>query len=126
MTLTDFIKARLDEWEQEARSHWTMREGTDLRGFGPLEAGYYMVETSGGQRIMSYDEFNAEYMDPNPDTERLAQVAAMRAIVDASVLMIENYAGGMLLDYTRETLRHLAAIWRDHDDYDPAWAPEGE
>lgn len=126
MTLTEFVTARLDE----AEVSWKMVAARDV------------VETLRGEPIAP---------------RMLAQVAAMRAIVDAyeeaerlhssNLEKFSALASAPAHSYDaaeltrikthgwelsgrrlalRHSVRHLAAIWRDHDQYDPAWAPEGE
>lgn len=36
------------------------------------------------------------------------------------------FAFGEAIPQLRKDVRRHAAKWRDHDDYDPAWSPEGE
>lgn len=89
-----FIRDRLAGWEREAHSHWTM------------------------------------------DTEKLAQVAAMRAIlldyrnVEGTLSALEESDDPARFEWAEQertldrTLRHLAAIWSSHPEYNPAWAPD--
>jgi hypothetical protein len=82
MTLTEFLTARLDEDEADARDD----DGS------PTPIGMW-----------------------DPDRV-LAEVAAKRAIVDKATDYDERWA----LD---EVLRHIAAPYADHPDYDEAWRP---
>jgi hypothetical protein len=66
------------------------------------------------------------------DPARVREVEAMRAIVDAYEAVLGECAT-MLRDRRprkygehdglRIAVANLAAVWRDHPDYDPGWAP---
>lgn len=51
------------------------------------------------------------------------EVEAKRAIVADLTLVLDTYRGGILCDLANTTLRHLAAVYADHPDYNEAWRP---
>lgn len=115
--LEQFIRGRLDEDEAVARAAggatWT------------YEGGPWGISDETGERVV-YDEgapteSQFEHIARHDPSAVLADIAFKRQLLDASVLMIDKYAGGMLLSYVWHTLKLLAALWGDHEDYDPAW-----
>ena len=105
-TITEFITARLDEWEQAAR------EAKQPDGCGP----YLSIEC-----LRHRDHAHVELHDP---AATLALVAALRAVTkphDAP-----DYADLCIScewKWPCPPLRHMAAIWADHPDYDGSWRP---
>lgn len=100
-----FVRARLDEWENVAFSVPEVEPKSNASVFTSLHVPTGTVEMS--------------------PARVLAQVAAMRAIVDR----YEHLSAAFLcdpgeLDVALAAVHDLAAIWRDHDQYDPAWAPD--
>lgn len=127
--ITEFIRDRLDDWAQAAcdagEAEWR-RDGIN----SVHDADDWPVIHGDGSWP---DGSQADHIALNSPARVLAQVAAMRAIVDllTSRERQDDSEEGLWhkVGYDRaafDVLRHLAAIWRDHDDYDPAWAPEGE
>jgi hypothetical protein len=108
MTITDFITARLDA------KAWSAQAAKD----GALKRTHYRASM-------------IEHCD-----RELREVAAMRAILAGHPHQPDG-RGSIechTCDWNRDdggwpgacpTVRHLAAIDRDHPDYDPRWAPEG-
>lgn len=108
-----FIRARAGEWERDAdRVH---------------DVGCHIHPGFADER----DECNC-----GEPARVLAQVAAMRAImleyrnVEGTLTALEESGDDARFDWAERekaldlVLRHLAAIWSSHADYDPAWAPD--
>lgn len=139
MTLTGFLAARLDEDEATARHS------------GPALVAWLTLHDSSGQMgyttVASSDEYGPWVADgrdlPEPASARivydparvLREVEAKRAIIrDAESLLDPPLALAPFLsaadplygDVLNGILRHLAAAWSDHPDYDPAWTPAKE
>ena len=53
----------------------------------------------------------------------LAECEAKRRIIETARLMIDRYAGGMLLDFARETIRIQALPYADRPGYREEWRP---
>lgn len=97
----------------------------------------------GRHEHLDRDNYGFLWADP---ARVLAQVAAMRAIVDLhrpeenvdreGMIQCDHCArlchseSGLMCEQPQDapfpcpTVRHLAAIWADHEAYDPAWAPD--
>ncbi len=126
-TITEFIAARLDEDEATARAaHDLMDEPWKVYPEGPEEENY-----SGGYRVSNggtiagwVEEAKAVHIARHDPARVLREVEAKRAILENSIIVMDKYAGGMYLDFVRETLRHLAAAYSDHPDYNPEWSTE--
>lgn len=119
MEPVDFVKERLDEWEPAAR----------YAGPGQWQRdGINSVEDSDG-RLVVYGDGPApsgaqvDHMVLHDPARVLAQVAAMRAIVDLHPEMLGFCQGCASERFPCRTLRHLTAIWSDHPEYDPSWSP---
>jgi hypothetical protein len=136
--LADFLRARLDEDEAVAQAtgakserelslgRWTQVDMT-VRS----EAGHLVVKHSWPQEI-------AHIVRHDP-ARVLADVAAKRAIVDEHALLdpppepdddwplvcrrCEDRRRHDAMRWPCPTLRHLAAVYADHPDYDQEWAP---
>lgn len=160
MPMTDvaeFIRARLVEDEVTARAatdgpwrytpdkEWFTDEdkmraaragvpqsgGEEFVGAGPTDSTIGVAATgpAGSTQAMC----DADHIARHDPARVLAQVAAMRAVVDRyEKLDHESDRSDGLADLAarvaaaaaaRDAVRHLAAIWRDHGDYDPAWSP---
>lgn len=135
-----FVRARLDEDEAAAEAatgaewHWTDPGLPKAKSALVDDAGQYVVLAAHADSYPSTTD--ADHIARHDPARVLAQVAAMRAIVD----LAEDATGlDALVDDERrigprdfasepyvgdKMLRHLAAIWRDHPDYDPAWTVE--
>lgn len=151
--VASFVRARLDEWEQAARTcprpdAWSVE---DDRRWGE-ERDAWLIGS--GKPIASFPyeyggALTADHIARHDPARVLAQVAAMRAIVDLHALTVSKLDSWAFDPDTGErvptqyevdcavcgwasdvptsacpTLRHLAAIWRGHDEYDPAWVPD--
>jgi hypothetical protein len=79
----------------------------------------------------------ARFLDADHQTERFTgrfagedrvrrEVAAKRAILAAwQTEMDRGFPGSGFTEGLEFALRHLAAVYSDHDQYEPGWAPEG-
>ena len=127
MGLTDFVSARLDEDEAVARAALT----DDAWWVdGPAaKSGHWWIYPLG---VKFVSRPAAEHIARNDPARVLAQVAAMRRIVDKAVVARghEPRAEEMGWEHSitsaaavayEDALRLLASIWRDHPDFDPAW-----
>lgn len=145
MTIVKFLVARLDEDEAAARA---AHVETTLPA---VWAALFEVSGHSGASVRAATDHIARH-DP---ARVLAQVAAMRAIVDAyeeaerlhssNLEKFSALASAPAHSYDaaeltrikthgwelsgrrlalRHSVRHLAAIWREHAEYDPAWAPD--
>ena len=122
--LVDFLRQRLDEAEAAA---WSIHD------VSKCDALLYEEDMAAAAR-----------RDPDCDCGRPGrerrEVAAKRAILDAAEADMdspydlpegvrdsrdewERERDGALAGAALETLRHLAAVYADHPDYDEAWRP---
>ena len=118
MELVDFLRARLDEDERQARAAMT------------FQAAEWRVETSGiittsaDTDVYTDDRELAEHIARHDPARVLAEVEAKR---DAIVLhggdlrMQLMFCSHCEQDTPCPTLRLLARPFRDHPDFDPAW-----
>ena len=143
MTITKFLTARLDEDEHAARSaggdhaggdHWdTMTEETP-----DGEHIYYTVETVGADpvapvaemaRTRQADRDRAEHIARHDPARALREIAAKRSLLrahpfePAEGFCAECQRGGAAGIWPCPTLRHLAAVYAGHPDYQQKWAP---
>lgn len=106
MTLTEFLTARLDEEEHQARLTIENRTGPPARALlGPID-------------VFGHMEVQPEHV--------LADVAAKRAIVEEYVEADAYYrvradAPAGELTGLRTAVLLLAQPYADHPDFDPAW-----
>ena len=130
-----FIRARLDEQEAAARAATWPDETGEWR----IAAAGMMVSvtTHGALRDLAFVDSPAEaalvHAAEHDPAWVLRQVAELRAVVDAAdlgVSQVPRPAAGSVVSAASmgwvigdAVLRHLAAIWSDHPDYDPAWTP---
>jgi len=148
VTLTEFLTARYDEREAAAKAaarvepedaetsrwyghaHWVARYGTVVDA---ADNDYAMMTESTDEvcahialndpaRVLREVEAGRKILAEHtflPDSHPLAR-SCPRCITDR-----EGYQEEWLDDdYPCLTLRVLAAVWCDHPDYDPAWAPQ--
>jgi hypothetical protein len=100
MTLAEFLAARLDEDEAAAKAV-TFRSRFTAR---------VLREVAAGRKILAYGQ-------------------EAQAKLDRAVAHPEDFAPGDAGLYvgkaaaSRMAMRHLAAIWSDHPDWDDAWHP---
>jgi len=123
VSITEFITARLREDEQQALSAspgpWHLNaEHDEVIAIDGIE-----VCTA---HALSNNQLRntARHIARHDPARVLREIEAKRAILENSVFVMDKYAGGMYLDFVRETLRHLAAIYSDHPDYNPKWSTE--
>lgn len=128
MELVDFLRARLDEDEAAARAAtpgaWRYNPDKHHHIVGtPLfeEAvfagppGVDAVCVAGtGKTDDPQSMRDAEHIARHDPARVLAEVEAKRAVVDFA----DTYEGGF---HASQFLPKLAAVYRDHPDFDPAW-----
>ena len=132
MTIAEFLLARIaEDEEREVRKYrhrddllWGCRVST--HSFDPQ----YVTITppSGGCPVkMTEAEFRERYTEPAPDERVLAECKAKRAIIRQASEVEALAAMGVYSEYSPYGLRYamcaLAAVYADHSDYDPEWAP---
>jgi hypothetical protein len=108
-----FIRARLDEDEDAARAAggqaWTWDGG--LYATHPTDEVVDYVYGDNGPHIARHHPAHV-----------LAEVEALRRVVDECEEVASMTQAGFI--FALRVVRLLAAIWRSHPSYDPAWAPE--
>jgi hypothetical protein len=102
MDLTDFLAARLDEKEAAAPE---FHEAGVCAGCNDWDAG-----------------FDPGQCDCGYPARVLREVAAVRAVLDAYQRSVRGLGEGLSVAY-RRLVQAAAAVYSDHPDYDPAWAP---
>ena len=160
-TITEFITARLDEWEQSAREatpgpwsaadeHGLMPGATPAWCVSQLTpAGAYVQDVSDIPQGGDSEEADARHIALHNPAVILTLVAALRAIVNGHEPDVcEHIEDGTQHEYCEicsnvtpmwddgpralvgdegdwpcPTLRHIAAVWADHPDYDGSWRP---
>lgn len=127
-TIEKFIAARLDEDEEGARA----------AGSAPWTADGLGVHVDPRAVAANKHAFRAEYIASvghdryaqhiaRHDPARvLRQCAALRSVLDTYRLFNEtrDYPAEAWIAMRDGALRPIAAIWSDHRDYDPSWAPD--
>jgi hypothetical protein len=119
--LVEFLRERLDE-DDEAALDMHARDWT-LTGRDIMTAGFVIAEAS--------SDFTAHHIARHDPARVLREVAAKRAILAGHSTVTgwnwpDQSDGSVQMDYVealRRTLRHLAAVYSDHPDYDEAWRP---
>lgn len=126
-----FIGARLDDEEADALAatpgpwHAEVIDGTG-NIYGPDGNGVAYDREDGCARADDADHIARQ----NP-AATLARVAALRAILDSHEMRTTPNSGisycsdccdGVIFPGPCATIRHVAAIWRDHPDYRTEWA----
>lgn len=116
--VVEFINARLDEEEMAAvaatRGPWKV---TAPRGYPQRitnDRAVVIAETYMGPKVPPYDANHIVRQDPN---RTFRKVRALRNLLKAHV---DYYGPGDDEHFPIPTLRILAAIWDDHDDYPDA------
>lgn len=60
---------------------------------------------------------------PQPWKDRIhRELAAKRAVLDAYEASVRGFGPGLSCNYLK-LVAHQAAVWNDHPDYQPGWAP---
>lgn len=130
MTIEEFIEARLAEDEAIARAasgqsaEWRVYEGC-VRG-----APFYEGDPAGG--YPAGGETTIVAYDGTPPFEVEAQQSRHIARHDPARVLRQVAAHRVALSWYLDdddvvmgpTIRAIAAIWSDHPDYRPEWAPE--
>jgi len=121
MTLAEFVTARLDEDERNARqalaqwpdAHFTIDPGSlVIVGFHRRhDPARVLREVAAGRKIL------AQWRDLYPVADSLMQEQQHGVYAGDGEHTLGAYAA------LSEAVRALAAINSDHPDYDPAWAP---
>ena len=124
MTIVEFLQARIDEDEAGEARKWLYSDERIAAAFGPCAIEYHSSEkvlikpySSDSPVWMDATEFRSAYGDPAPDLRILAECAAKRAIIEqVSDVAWGGYAVRDVI------LGHLAAVYKDHPDYQEEWA----
>lgn len=116
--ITEFIEARLAEWERLAN------EAGGLPWLA-CPSGVLHVAEGGNRQIIpaaGVHQWNADHIARHDPARVLAQVAALREIIGVWLHgeLVEGGGWSIAMDLV---LRHIAAIWADHEDYDEEWKP---
>ena len=119
--LAAFLAARLDEEDANARdaqpqwlsTHFTIDPGSLVlvkfhRDHDPVRV---LREVEAGRAILADYEEAAQHPYDLPEGVREGR--------DDD----ERERDAYLINVLEDVLRHLAAVYRDHPDYDPAWVP---
>src|SRR4051812_2962345 len=129
-TLTEFLLARIAEDEAVA-------ERRNLKRFVHLashpDPDMLVVTVGRGEaKTVTKDEFRDRFTEPaEPNRRLLAECAAKHLIVDTHpqevrkpiVDMYDDWCGTCRTPWPCETLRALAAVYSDHEDYREEWKP---
>jgi len=107
--LTAFLNARLDEDEVAANAAAGATEGTDWIPLAPSPDTPYRAFR---HHIARHDPARV-----------LREVEARRAILAEAQRAISSIPLGHRHDFIMMMLRQCAAVWSDHPDYLPEWAP---
>lgn len=135
MELVDFLRARLDEdeaaataatpgpwwynpgkqWlDPEAFEKYDLAKGEEFVGYGgphPFTGAVCATGPASHSQSMADAAHIARVADP---ARVLAEVEAKRAVVDFA----DTYEGSF---HASQFLSKLAAVYRNHPDFDPAW-----
>lgn len=125
MTITEFLTARLDEEEQNARLALERHVGPDGTPYWPRPSARAAARMNADPGQLA----GARIIDTYSPARVLREVAAKRKIVaeleefwDEAHLSTEEYAAGHAKALLWVGLQ-LAAVHADHPDYQQAWAP---
>lgn len=132
LTLTDFLRARLDEDETAAQRR-VLRDPLECPVCGEIVETYVTPATVRGWKPDSPDRVEpcgheltsaqAESCHRTVIQSRvLAEVEAKRRIVELHEDHVRAVGEGLSAT-TRTILRHLALPYADHPDYQPEWRP---
>ncbi|MFI8294051.1 DUF6221 family protein [Streptomyces sp. NPDC085614] len=137
MDLVEFLTARLDEDERDARANRGIFPSPGVDGDGcvwlHIRPGGNAVIARYAHPVEGYDDMAKlrNWADTNSGWTQarvLAEVDAKRRIVAAYEVQRELAAKGVMADdvaheYERGVLRLLALPYAEHPDYDEAWRP---
>ena len=130
--LTAFITARLDEDEAVAKAATIEHLGTWRPVWILASDAARIVDTDGMLIGGSQLRGEAEHIARHDPARVLREVTAKRAMVaqhsrnPGTVFDACDWCSHEAADYPWPcpTIRAIAAIWNDHPDYQPQWAPE--
>ncbi|PSL00027.1 hypothetical protein CLV63_102153 [Murinocardiopsis flavida] len=109
MTIVEFLNARLVEDEQSAQ--WALSAtATPARLASEILAKRRVIEG-----------YNAAYRECTRALEEAARVAGRRRGAEHAAQPPVTDGPLSALWAWREALKHIAAVYRDHPDYDSAW-----
>ncbi|WP_127572758.1 DUF6221 family protein [Georgenia faecalis] len=127
--LTEFLVARITEREAVAHAaaaaltHRDQPDPDDLKVWraddGTVRAGWTPVAT--GERDHGLDVRVAEHIASHDPARVLAECAAHRAIVERCGPYDDIQVRRQTRTLAGDVLRALAAVYSDHEDFDPAW-----
>lgn len=115
MGITEFVTARLDEDEAEAKAA-AARVGTDT---------WQLEESDDGRDVISMGSYGfgahaalGGHIALHDPARVLREVEAKRAILAAYLNERQNgFAGSGYCEGLEEAVKIIAAIWSDHEDY---------
>ena len=124
MTLTEFIKARLDEDEATARAAEPNMVGQEWRSVSYYGDGGQVERAAYPHDVVVYDEGSpsaeqAGHIARHDPSRVLNQVNSLRGILD---LCEHALLGGRQDETAALTLRWLGDIWCTHDDHRSEWS----
>lgn len=130
MTLAEFVAARLDEDEAEAKGPpgWKLERWTAVKYADKASGRNWRVDAEPRCVVDSVAREDAQFMARHDPARALREVDAKRAILDLTRKVQEWTHGsagataGYAAAVVSDALRALAAVWPDHPDYDPEWA----
>ncbi|WP_152203625.1 DUF6221 family protein [Georgenia thermotolerans] len=116
MTITEFLLARIAEDEAEARSKPTTYlyihpDGYDMADMGP---GYVLAANPA--RVLAECAAKRAIIEPARDATYYAKRVDRELLGGPRDAMADPYPGDVIL-------RHLAAVYADHPDYQQEWKP---
>ena len=120
-----FILARVADEERDARAAtdgpWHTKPDADEHLLVVGDGVGIVVGRDGDSVTEDGDARHIARQDP-PST--LSRCTALRPLVELCDTEHDPTGPPVPMDCIgqAEVLRHLAAIWRDHEDYDPSWA----
>jgi hypothetical protein len=114
MDLVAFLRARLDEDEAVARD-WP--DEMDVRWYKvpTYTPARVLREVEAKRAIVDLHQLETAYLESRDDDYRPIKIPEVQCYICGWVSDLEGWAC--------QTLRALAAVYRDHPDYDPAWRP---
>lgn len=127
--LVQFYRARLDEDASVALLGGEDVETWSVDGSGGITTVSEYPRVAA--RCDALDWETQDHIARHDPARVLADVAAKRAIVDAFVEYRDELAGAPgaemrdvgRMEGLEEAVRHLAAVYADHPDYDQEWTP---
>lgn len=134
MNIIEFLLQRIAEDEAVAKRA-AFGWGADWESTAPDDAEWSVVKAEGKSEMLGCEDVDVINHIARHDPARvLRECAAKRAIMDihsdrdGDCARCSDYAWFAILDggeheeFPCPTIRHLAAVYRDHPDYQPEWA----